>query len=209
MLIMMAGFAYIGLKEWSDLPSQRNFSFETKRKWFGYGVLYVITPCAAILLIRFSDNPVGVHHINYGFAATIWVLSIAIATDVGAYFAGRFIGGPKVAPSISPNKTWVGVVGGIVVAVLFSIFVLAMFNLSMSWVIFKLVIGFSIISQCGDFFESHIKRKFSVKDTGAFLPGHGGLLDRMDGQIFVMVAAGIYAFLRGPIDEMAFSLIGG
>lgn len=199
MLLMMLVFLYIGMKEWMDLPSQRNFSHETKRKWFGYGLLYVGFAAVAILIIRFSDD--------LGFEATMWLVGIAVGTDIGAYFAGRFIGGAKVAPTISPNKTWSGVGGGIVGGIILSSFILWLCNVPVNGSIIKLVIIFSVISQIGDFFESGIKRHFAVKDTGSFLPGHGGILDRMDGQIFLFIAASIFAFIIGPMDQMAASLL--
>ena len=207
MLLMMAAFAYIGIKEWMDLPKQRHFSTSTKRKWFGFGLLYVGWACISILLVRFSDDSALYPDVDLGFTAACWIISIAMATDVGAYFAGRFIGGPKVAPSISPNKTWAGVIGGVINAVLFTSLVLYFCGFSANSSIIKLVIIFSLIGQIGDFFESYIKRRFAVKDTGSFLPGHGGLLDRMDGQIFIMIASGIFAFFAGPMDQMAASLL--
>ncbi len=199
MLALIAVFCYVGLKEWMDLPKSRNYSTDTSRKWLVYGLLYVAWACVSVLLIRYSDQ--------YGYAATIWLITIVIGTDTGAYFAGRFIGGPKVAPSISPAKTWSGVVGGVVGAVILSSFFLSFTIIDVNTSIVKLVIVFSLISQCGDFFESFIKRRFEVKDTGSFLPGHGGALDRMDGQIFVLTAAGIFAFFNGPISQMASSLL--
>lgn len=199
MLIMMSAFAYVGLKEWMDLPKSRNFSDSTKRKWFGFGVLYVGWAVVGLLLIRYSDD--------LGYAATIWLITITIGTDIGAYFAGRFIGGAKVAPSISPNKTWAGVGGGIVGSIILSSFFLITAGVPLSSSIVKLVLVFSIIGQCGDFFESYIKRRFEVKDTGSFLPGHGGLLDRVDGQIFIIISATIFAFFAGPMDQMAVSLL--
>lgn len=199
MLLMMAAFGYVGLKEWMDLPKQLNFSTETKYKWFGFGMLYVGWAVVAVLLIRYSDS--------LGYAATVWLVTITAGTDIGAYFAGRYIGGAKVAPKISPNKTWAGVGGGIIGAIILSSLFLMAAGVSLSSSIIKLVVVFSLICQCGDFFESYVKRRFAVKDTGAFLPGHGGLLDRMDGQIFLVIAAGIFAFFAGPMDQMAASLL--
>ena len=207
MLLMMSAFAYIGLKEWMDLPKSRNYSDSTKRKWFGFGLLYVGWACVSILLIRYSENSSAYPDIDLGFVASCWIISIAMASDVGAYFAGRFVGGPKVAPAISPNKTWAGVVGGVVVSILFTSIVLFLLDFPVNSSIIKLVIVFSLIGQVGDFFESYVKRRFKVKDTGSFLPGHGGLLDRMDGQIFIMIAAGVFAFFAGPMDQMAVSLL--
>ncbi|MBL1420322.1 MAG: phosphatidate cytidylyltransferase [Alphaproteobacteria bacterium] len=199
MLLMVSAFCYVGMKEWMDLPKRRNYSTTTKRKWFGFGLLYAGWACLSILLIRYSDE--------FGYAATIWLITITIGTDIGAYFAGRFIGGAKVAPSISPNKSWAGVGGGILGSIILSSFFLYFTAVPLNSSIIKLVVIFSLISQCGDFFESYIKRRFSVKDTGSFMPGHGGILDRMDGQIFLLIAAAIFAFFAGPMDQMAASLL--
>lgn len=207
MLLMMTAFGYIGIKEWMDLTRSHNFSRSAKQKWFGYGVLYVGWACVAILLVRYSENSPAYPDIDLGFVAAWWIICIAMSTDVGAYFAGRFVGGPKVAPSISPNKTWAGVVGGVLMSILFTSIILYLCGFPTNSSIIKLVIVFSLIGQVGDFFESYVKRRFSVKDTGSFLPGHGGLLDRMDGQIFIMIVAGVFAFFAGPMDQMAASLL--
>lgn len=199
MLFMMLAFCYLGLKEWTDLPIRSNFSFEAKRKWLGFGFLYVVWAAVSLLLIRFSND--------LGFEAAIWLITIVVGTDVGAYFAGRFIGGPKVAPSISPNKTWSGVVGGVFAAMLLSGVALSLMDVPSQTITVLLAIVFSVISQVGDFFESHLKRRFGVKDTGSLLPGHGGLLDRFDGQIFVLTSAGIFAFIFGPMNNMAATLL--
>lgn len=114
----------------------------------------------------------------------IWLFFIVWATDVGGYFFGKGIGGPKLAPSISPKKTWSGFLGGIFLAVLAS----WLGDLLLSWHPNKnalfIVPLLSIISQVGDLFESHVKRRFEAKDSGSVIPGHGGLLDRIDGLIF-------------------------
>lgn len=123
----------------------------------------------------------------------VWILLIIWSSDTGAYFTGRFIGGPKLAPSISPNKTWSGFIGGCFLATLVGIltgpylqaFYITMFSLA--------VVAFiiSLFSHMGDLLESLLKRYYDVKDTGNLLPGHGGILDRLDSLLLVSFAAGL------------------
>jgi phosphatidate cytidylyltransferase len=119
---------------------------------------------------------------NFGIVPVLIPLLCVIATDVGAYFAGRAIGGPKIAPSISPAKTWAGLAGGMAASML----ALYLIDQFMVWnalfaEIGLLGAGLAIVAQAGDFLESWMKRKAGVKDSGALIPGHGGLLDRVDG----------------------------
>jgi phosphatidate cytidylyltransferase len=159
----------------------------------------------------------GAFYIGLGGAAlaglppelTVLVLGIVIATDCGAYFVGRAIGGPKVAPRISPSKTWAGVFGGMAAAGLwvalaltalrFALAALANERPSLPEVVttgevalaFTLGAGLAIAAQAGDFFESWLKRRAEVKDSSRLIPGHGGVFDRMDGLIPVALLAGI------------------
>jgi phosphatidate cytidylyltransferase len=123
----------------------------------------------------------------------IWILLIIWASDTGAYFTGRFIGGPKLAPNISPNKTWSGFIGGCAVATLVGVLVgpylQDFYRTSFSMVI--VACALSIVSHMGDLLESLLKRYYDVKDTGNLLPGHGGVLDRLDSLLLVSFAAGL------------------
>lgn len=117
-----------------------------------------------------------------GLEATLFLFAIVWATDIFAYFTGRAIGGPKLAPSISPGKTWSGALGGTVAAVLAGLAVAQAFGSSPGWTAFVvLILALSVVSQAGDLFESSIKRRFGVKDSGTLIPGHGGVMDRVDG----------------------------
>ena len=113
-----------------------------------------------------------------------FVITVVVASDVGGYFFGKLLGGPKIIEKISPNKTWSGSLGGIMLAVASSIAFLPFIEYSVS-VICILTIFLAIGAQIGDFFESWLKRKFKVKDSGALLPGHGGFFDRLDGLLAV------------------------
>ncbi len=148
--------------------------------WLALGVPYLALPCIALLWLRFSHDS--------GAELVLWLLLVIWATDSGAYFAGRAIGGPKLAPSISPNKTWAGFIGGIAAADLVA---------ASGWVLLPdhpllplILIGALVaaLSQVGDLFESFAKRRFGVKDTGTLIPGHGGLLDRVDGLLVGILA---------------------
>ena len=148
----------------------------TRNVQLAFGALYVGLPALALLFIRAATS---------GLMLAFWTLSVVWATDIGAYFAGRLIGGPKIAPSVSPNKTWAGLGGGM----------LAAFATGLAFHLWGgLTIGLALASpllaalaQAGDFFESALKRNAGVKDSGTILPGHGGVLDRLDGLVPVSV----------------------
>ena len=133
-----------------------------------------------------------------GLANTLFALAIVWGSDIGAYVVGRLVGGPKLAPAISPGKTWSGAAGGLVSAALAGLAVAACFStgFSPSHVI-GLALGLGIISQAGDLLESALKRHFGVKDFGRIIPGHGGLLDRIDALLAVAPAAAVLAFTVG------------
>ena len=155
----------------------------------GAGLVYVGLPVLALLWLR--ERP------DNGLVLTLWALSLVWATDIGAFFSGRTIGGPKIAPAISPSKTWAGLIGGVAMAT-----ALAMgFR---HWLGLPLVLVWAtpllaVAAQAGDFFESWMKRRAGVKDSGSLLPGHGGVLDRLDGVVTsaplaaLIVAAGVAA----------------
>ena len=120
--------------------------------------------------------------------AVLWLLLSVWSCDIGAFISGRSIGGPKLAPRISPNKTWAGLLGGILAAVVASV-LLALISGSGSIVLFAIHGALlALISQCGDLAESSLKRRFDVKDSGNLIPGHGGILDRVDGVLFAAPA---------------------
>ena len=144
------------------------------------GVGYIGTAAISLLFLR--EQPLG-------FALAAWTLAIVWATDIGAYFAGRAIGGPKLAPTISPNKTWAGLIGGMIAAVAVGAAIGQVGHLPAM----TLWLGapLAVVAQLGDLLESGMKRRVGVKDSGTILPGHGGLLDRIDGMlpVAILVAA--------------------
>jgi phosphatidate cytidylyltransferase len=143
----------------------------------------------------------GLLHLRViGIELALFALLVVIATDVGAYFAGRAIGGPKIAPSISPSKTWAGLFGGMAAAVLATwLFRFALEQLSVDSALDKYLFAagpmvaligpalLAVFAQAGDFMESAMKRKAGVKDSSRLIPGHGGLFDRLDGLLPVVI----------------------
>ena len=122
-------------------------------------------------------------------------MALVWACDSGAFFAGRAIGGAKLAPQISPNKTWAGFIGGLVAAGLFGIALVWLFGLPVPLAIATPFLA--VLAQLGDVYESHLKRRAGVKDSGNLLPGHGGLMDRLDGLVAVAPAAALLVLLLG------------
>jgi len=139
------------------------------------GFLYVAIPSFALIVLDWV-----------WIDLVFWALIVTWATDIFAYFAGRAIGGPKLAPKISPNKTWAGLAGGVIGAAIFGALVSYAFGIGSPFI----AIGglMAILAQLGDLYESRLKRRAGVKDSGSLLPGHGGVLDRLDGLLPVSVA---------------------
>ncbi|MBN9054904.1 MAG: phosphatidate cytidylyltransferase [Rhizobiales bacterium] len=153
--------------------------------WLAGGIVYSGLTVISLAAIR-GDT---VH----GFAAMLFIFAVVWSTDILAYFVGRAIGGPKLAPPISPGKTWSGAIGGTISAVIAGTLVhMVFFSLNGLWVpVIALVL--SVFSQIGDLFESFIKRRFGVKDSSRLIPGHGGVMDRVDGLVFACFAAFLIA----------------
>ena len=157
-------------------------------QWPIIGIAYLIIPCIAFVWIR--NGP------ETGRSLTLLLLVAVWATDIGAYGFGKLIGGPLMAPSISPGKTWAGAFGGILTAMTCCslIALLASENWPV-WIMALIGISLSIATIVGDFAESAFKRYFGIKDSGGFIPGHGGLLDRLDGLLFATVALALVLFI--------------
>ena len=174
--ILVAAVATIMYLEWSRMVGSWGLA------WKLYGFVYCLLPAVSLLWIRERAEFEG---LGSGFDLLIWVFLVVWSTDIGAYFAGRTIGGPKLAPSISPNKTVAGLIGGVISATI----------LAGAWVyavklpaaLLSLAVPLAVAAQLGDLFESGLKRRAGVKDSGTWLPGHGGLLDRLDGLVPVAV----------------------
>jgi phosphatidate cytidylyltransferase len=169
-----------------------------RRIWTAAGFCYAAAAQLASVLVRLDQTS--------GFTALILILLVVWVTDIGGYFAGRGIGGPKLWPRVSPRKTWAGALGGfaasLVVAGAF-----AAFGIGKTGPMLLLGAALSVVSQLGDLFESAVKRRFGVKDSSHIIPGHGGLLDRLDGFVAAVVLAAIFGLLRGGVDGVGRGLM--
>jgi phosphatidate cytidylyltransferase len=158
----------------------------------GAGVLYTALPVVALGWLR-GDGALG-------FDAVLYVLITVVVTDVAAYMAGRAIGGPKLWPQVSPNKTWSGLIGGVsAAAVAGALFAVLLGTGSAAWLA-SLGCIMGLVAQGGDLAESALKRHFDLKDASGLIPGHGGFMDRMDGVVTASIAAALIAF---AIDAFA------
>lgn len=173
--------------------------------WLPGGIVYAGLSGISLAAIR-ADNQAG-------FVATLFIFAIVWGTDILAYFVGRAIGGPKLAPRISPGKTWSGAIGGAIAGVAAgSLLSLGVFSRLSLWTM-ALAFLFSVASQVGDLFESFIKRRFGVKDSSHLIPGHGGVMDRVDGLVFACFAAFLLtlvdAAMKGHVSSSVAAFIFG
>ena len=193
-LILLVGFGVYW--EFARLAVAFARNLPARIIWLVGGLVYVGLACFTLLLFSAPF---------FGMTPTIMLIAGVIGTDVGAYFAGRTFGGPKIAPRISPSKTWSGLLGGMVGAGLAMIAIQAAIYafrggnagggdvyLTYGWPRLALAgAALAVVAQTGDFFESWMKRRAGVKDSGRLIPGHGGLFDRTDGLIAVAFVAGL------------------
>jgi phosphatidate cytidylyltransferase len=156
----------------------------TRRGRLAWGIVYIALPVLALMVLRAEPD---------GLLLTFWAMALVWACDSGAFFAGRAIGGAKLAPQISPNKTWAGFIGGIVAAGAFAAALVGLFALPAALALATPLLA--VLAQLGDLYESHLKRQAGVKDSGNLLPGHGGLLDRLDGLVAVAPVAALLVLL--------------
>ena len=171
---LVAAAACVMFYEWRRMVHGWGFG------WQVAGFVYALLPALALLWIRerfFVDGR------DMKLELLLWVFVTTWSVDIGAYFAGRSIGGPKLAPSISPNKTWAGLIGGMIAAALVGGLWVKLTQLP--HILILLAAPFAAAAQGGDLFESWLKRRAGVKDSGNWLPGHGGALDRLDGLVVV------------------------
>ncbi len=176
------------------------------RSWSGRSLLpalvaypYLVLPLVALIWLR--NDPA------WGLAAVLWVLATVWAIDICAYFAGRLIGGPKLAPRISPKKTWAGLLGGMAGAAAVGVVTSLWIGIGSPALLALVGIGMAVVEQAGDFLESALKRRAGVKDSGSLIPGHGGILDRVDGLVTVAAGAALLALLHNAAHPGAGVLI--
>lgn len=157
--------------------------------WLPAGVVYASALGIGIMAIREAPD--------HGLAALVFVLAIVWSTDSGAFFIGRRLGGPKLVPLISPKKTWSGAIGGLFAAMIAGLLAAWLMDVPLTVPLAIVALFLSIVCQAGDLFESWVKRRFGAKDSGSLIPGHGGIMDRVDGLIFAAAAGAGLGFLHG------------
>lgn len=166
--------------------------------WAATGFAYASAALLASILVR--------KDLVNGFSALMFVLLVVWATDIGGYFAGRSIGGPKLWPRVSPKKTWSGALGGFAASLAVAAgFAACGFGKMTPLLVVSAIL--SIVSALGDLFESAVKRRFGVKDSSHLIPGHGGLLDRLDGFVAAILMAWIIGFLRHGVHSAGSGLM--
>jgi len=190
-LILTLALGYYGYWKWAILlpfAAAILAAIERARRggalWSGLGLLYIVMPCLAIIGVRVWDFGFNAR----GFAMLMYVVVVVVAADSWAYIGGSLMKGPKMAPKISPNKTWSGMITGLIFGAFFGTFVAYFTDLPLLSG-FLLAIPLVVFSVLGDLLESAIKRHLNVKDSGNILPGHGGLLDRVDSLMLAIVVA--------------------
>ncbi len=173
--------------------------------WLPGGILYAGLSGISLAAIR-GDSQAGL-------VAVLFIFAVVWSTDILAYFVGRAIGGPKLAPRISPGKTWSGAIGGTVAGVVAACLLTGIVFSRLALWTAVLALALSVASQIGDLFESFIKRRFGVKDSSHLIPGHGGVMDRVDGLVFACFAAFlltlVHAATTGHVDETVAAFLFG
>ncbi len=169
-----------------------------QRLWIAGGLVYAGLAMIASILVRLD--------VAFGFIALVFVLLVVWGADIGGYFAGRSIGGPKLWPRVSPKKTWAGAVGGLALSLAVAA-AFAALGFGRLGPLLMLAGLLSVVSQLGDLFESAVKRRFGVKDSSQIIPGHGGLMDRLDGFVAAIVVAAVIGFARGGLDGIGRGLM--
>lgn len=154
--------------------------------WSSLGILYILIPSLVMIALRGMDAGIATR----GFSLLMFIILCVVAADVGAYFGGSYFKGKKLAPTLSPNKTWSGAISGFVFALIIGAMFAAVIKMSPVYGIL-LAAPIVILSVIGDLLESALKRKLNVKDSGGLLPGHGGLLDRLDSLMMAVVGAAL------------------
>jgi phosphatidate cytidylyltransferase len=158
------------------------------RGWLVAGLVYIGLGMAYLTLLRDSEL--------HGLPMVLWLVLVVVAADVGAYFTGRLLGGPKLWPAVSPGKTWSGAVGGLAAALAVGL----VFGVFQGWALLRLAglsLAVAVASQLGDLLESAVKRRFGVKDASRLIPGHGGLMDRLDGVMGALWLFALYDLAGG------------
>ncbi|MET0501079.1 MAG: phosphatidate cytidylyltransferase [Candidatus Binatia bacterium] len=170
-------------------------------QWETAGFVYAALSGLALAMLRGDDGA--------GLKAILFLFAVVWATDIFAYFVGRAVGGPKLAPSVSPGKTQSGALGGLIAGVAAALIVAVAAGGANPVVLAGAAILLSLVSQAGDLFESWVKRRHGVKDSGWLIPGHGGVMDRVDGLVAAAVALYLIGWLLSSAGTPAHGLFAG
>jgi phosphatidate cytidylyltransferase len=170
-----------------------------RRMWCVAGLVYAAALLFAPVLLR--------RDAGFGFAAILFLFVIVWLTDITAYFVGRAVGGPKLMPRVSPNKTWSGAIGGTVASMIGGVIVANQFNVGGLVAAAVVAFALSVVSQLGDLLESAVKRQFKAKDASQLIPGHGGLMDRLDGFVTAALTGVLIGTAHGGFDAPARGLM--
>lgn len=170
--------------EWQYITHHQG---QPKNIWNIIGIALIAAPCLSLIWLRRQ---------SHGFEIVMWLFLVVWGSDIGGYIFGKTFKGPKLAAKISPNKTWSGFAGGVLLAGIFGSFFINLYNYNIvNFITFAIII--SIYSQISDLLESYVKRRFGVKDSGNIIPGHGGILDRVDGLILAAPKTALLLYLTG------------
>ena len=210
-ILCAAAVAAAGLLVWLDRPisallmlglgalAATIFAPSARRLWVTLGIGYAGAMLLAPILLR--------HDAAYGFAVIVLLFAIVWSTDVCGYFAGRAFGGPKLMPVVSPKKTWSGAIAGMAGAMIVGLLVASPFGSFKTVAMLAITFVLSVLAQFGDLFESWVKRQFGAKDSSRLIPGHGGVMDRLDGFWAAAVAGCLIGLMRGGFDGPARGLL--
>jgi phosphatidate cytidylyltransferase len=168
-----------------------------RRQWSSAGLLYAAAPLIAVCLLRSNEE--------FGARAILWLFALVWGVDVMAFFGGRLVGGPKLWPRVSPGKTWSGFFIGVICGAAIALLLAPQGGARLPLFAVGLIGG--AIAQGGDLLESAIKRRFGVKDSSHLIPGHGGLMDRLDGFIAAATFAALFGAARGGLADAAKGLL--
>ena len=175
------------------------FAPRERRLWITAGIGYAGCMLLAPVLLRADDID--------GFLAMVLLFAVVWTTDILGYFAGRAFGGPKLLPAVSPKKTWSGAIAGALGAMIVGVLVAGLFGTFNRTTIAAIALLLSVLAQIGDLFESWVKRQFGAKDASGLIPGHGGVMDRLDGFWAAALVACVIGLLRGGFDGAARGLL--